>query len=728
MLASLLEPTPPLLRAIPDGLTDRIAHMLRRASPDLEPQGPDRARPLVYGVRSIGVALRGPRLRRFLEGRARFVFLPPGVPAPRGIDGLAGWGAKGTARAEAGRLGLPYLALEDGFLRTAGLGGRKDRSLSLTADPVGVYYDAAAPSALERLIADWQAIGSGELADARRLMALMREANLGKFNGAPDVADDEPILADGPPVLVVDQIARDMSISGGGCSAGTFAAMLDAAMAENPGRRIVARVHPFEGVGGRKGHLRELAARRGVMVYDRDVSWMSLARRAARVYVATSQAGLEALIAGVPVTCFGLAPYSGWGLTDDRMACPRRTARPTLEAVVAAAYLRYCRYLSPLTGEPCSALEIARLLAARRRRDAETAGITHVLGVHPWKHRAVRPFVQGRRSTVTWTMRPEQALKRQEADGGRIVAWSSRAPEDFAERCAAQGAPFVRMEDGFVRSVGLGANLEAPWSLVLDRSGVYYDPSGPSDLETILQTGDFPTELVERAAALRRQITAANLSKYNVGSPEIGALMQPSAGRRRILVPAQVANDASVMRGGGRIKDNLGLLRAVRESNPDAFIVFKPHPDVESGIRPGAAPADQVSRYADVVADRMSMAHLLDQVDELHTLTSLSGFEALLRQIPVTTWGLPFYAGWGITVDHEACPRRTRKLSLDELVAGTLITYPRYVDRSSEWPCEAEDVVGKLSFWLLQRDTKGLLGRRRTKTLVRQLLGLAGKP
>lgn len=700
--------------------------MLRRASPDLDP--PHHARPLVYGVRSIGVAMRGPRMTRFLGGRVRFVFLPPGVPAPRSLDGLAGWGLKGTARAEARRIGLPYLALEDGFLRTAGLGGRKDRSLSLTADPVGVNYDASAPSLLEQLIANWRDIDQGELDDARRLMALMREANLGKFNGAPDIAPDDPVLAGGPPVLVVDQIARDMSIAGGGCNASTFTAMLDAAIAENPGAHVVARVHPFEGVGGRKGHLRELAAQRGVTVYGKDVSWMSLARHAARVYVATSHAGLEALVAGAPVTCFGLPPYAGWGLTDDRMACPRRTETPPLEAVVDAVYQRYCYYLSPLTGEPCSALEIARLLAARRRRDAETAGTTHVLGVHPWKQAAVGPFVQGRRTTITWTMRPDEALKRQKAQGGRIVTWSSREPEDFADRCAAQGAPLVRMEDGFVRSVGLGANLEAPWSLVLDRSGVYYDPGQASDLETLLQTMDFPPAMVARAAALRRQITAANISKYNVGSPEIGALMEAADGRRRVLVPAQVANDASVVRGGGRVKDNLGLLRAVRESRPDAFIVFKPHPDVESGIRPGAVPEEEVRRYADAVADRMSMAHLLGHIDELHTLTSLSGFEALLRDIPVTTWGMPFYAGWGITDDNERCLRRSRKLSLDELVAGTLIAYPRYVDRVSEWPCEAEDVVTRLSFWLLQKDTKGLLGRSRTKTLVRQLLGRAGKP
>src|SRR5688572_15556847 len=90
-------------------------------------------RPRLYGVRSIGVAFKARRLERFLGGAFRLEFLPPGVPMPSRFDGMAGWGRKGIAGREAERLGKPYLALEDGFLRTAGLGGRHDPSLSLTA-------------------------------------------------------------------------------------------------------------------------------------------------------------------------------------------------------------------------------------------------------------------------------------------------------------------------------------------------------------------------------------------------------------------------------------------------------------------------------------------------------------------------------------------------------------------------------------------------------------------
>ena len=439
--------------------------------------------------------------------------------------------------------------------------------------------------------------------------------------------------------------------------------------------------------------------------------------------MATSHAGLEALIAGARVTCFGLPAYAGWGLTDDRQVCPRRTARPPLEAVVAAIYLRYSRYLSPLDGQPAPALEVARLLAARRRRDAETKGVSHVLGVHPWKRVQASPFVEGKGSDGTWTMNPEIALKRQARSGGRIIVWASREPDGFADQCAGQGAPLVRMEDGFLRSVGLGANLELPSSLVLDRKGIYYDPAAASDLETILQTADFPAALVERAADLRRLIGASRVSKYNVGSAALEDFTAMAEGRTRVLVPAQVANDASVLRGGGAVKDNRGLLEAAREARPDAFIIFKPHPDVEAGIRPGGIPEAEVSAYADAVATKASMAHLLDQVDEVHTLTSLAGFEALLKGVAVSTYGLPFYAGWGITEDRERSSRRTRRLTLDELVAGTLILYPRYAHRPSRWPCEPEDVVRQLAISLRQSDPTGLLRRRRTDTLLRQYLG-----
>jgi len=143
-------------------------------------------------------------------------------------------------------------------------------------------------------------------------------------------------------------------------------------------------------------------------------------------------------------------------------------------------------------------------------------------------------------------------------------------------------------------------------------------------------------------------------------------------------------------RGGSRLGGNLALLRAVRAEQPDAVILYKPHPDVEAGMRRGTIPAAEARRLADAVLTGTPIAALYDMVEEVHCIASLAGFEALLRGRRVVTHGRPFYAGWGLTTDRDPPPRRGRHLTLDELVAGALILYPRYWDPVTGLPCAPE--------------------------------------
>ncbi len=143
-----------------------------------------------------------------------------------------------------------------------------------------------------------------------------------------------------------------------------------------------------------------------------------------------------------------------------------------------------------------------------------------------------------------------------------------------------------------------------------------------------------------------------------------------------ILVPGQVADDASIRLGTGAVNTAEGLLAAVRERRPTDYIVYKPHPDVLSGNRNGLVQAQSLADVVDLDSDIVS---LIEAADEVHTLSSLSGFDALLRDKPVFTYGLPFYAGWGLTEDAiSPQPWRERALTLDMLTAGTLIRYPIY--------------------------------------------------
>jgi len=117
-----------------------------------------------------------------------------------------------------------------------------------------------------------------------------------------------------------------------------------------------------------------------------------------------------------------------------------------------------------------------------------------------------------------------------------------------------------------------------------------------------------------------------------------------------VLVPGQVEDDASIIYGADGMT-NLELLKATRENAPDAYIVYKPHPDVLAGNRKGHVDNKTARHYCDTIITDASLDSILDICDAVHTMTSLVGFEALVRKKSVTTYGLPFYAGWGLTTD-----------------------------------------------------------------------------
>ena len=258
------------------------------------------------------------------------------------------------------------------------------------------------------------------------------------------------------------------------------------------------------------------------------------------------------------------------------------------------------------------------------------------------------------------------------------MVWGNKGEQRWQAKAQAQNVPVWRMEDGFIRSSGLGSDLHPPLSLVLDKSGIYYDATRPSDLESLLNSSRLTDLQRVRAAKLRQRLVSAKISKYNIGAPF--SLPPQASGKRILLVSGQVEDDASILSGTISIRTNSELLKTVRQRNPDAFIIYKPHPDVLVGNRQGHIPAADIARWANTQAQDADNIQCIQAADELHTLTSLSGFEALLHGKQVFCYGIPFYAGWGLTQDEHSAPRRQRTLTLDDVVYQALIAYPTYVD------------------------------------------------
>ena len=282
-------------------------------------------------------------------------------------------------------------------------------------------------------------------------------------------------------------------------------------------------------------------------------------------------------------------------------------------------------------------------------------------------------------------------------------------------------ALILRVEDGFLRSVGLGAELVRPLSWVIDTRGIYYDAGCASDLEWLLSHATFSPALVARARELRERIVASGLTKYNVGGQ---AWRRPPQATHVILVPGQVESDASIAFGASGLKRNMDLLRQVRHENPDAYVLYKPHPDVAARLRKTGVNEDRALDWCDEVVSGVPMNALLEAVDAVHVLTSLAGFEALLRGKAVTCHGQPFYSGWGLTDDRMPHPRRQRRLQRDELVAATLILYPLYLTRNGQGLTTPEQALDELAAWKSRKGTSEPWWIEIYRFFLRRLIGV----
>jgi capsular polysaccharide export protein len=607
------------------------------------------------------------------------------------VQAVLGWGMKPTAAAGrrwAEKNGRPYVALEDGFLRSVGIGEAGAASLSLIVDDLGVYYDATRPSRLEQLIRtadDW--CDAALTVRARGLIDRITASGVSKTNmGAPL---DPTVLKPGRRVLIVDQTFGDASIGYGLASPQSFADMMAAARRDEPDAQLIVKRHPAVAAGRKQGCVTDLA---GATLIDTDVRPADLLAAVDAVYCVTSALGFEALLRGLPVRCFGAPFYSGWGLTTDAVDTGRRGGARTIEQVAAAALIAYPRYVDPVTGRRCEAEQALERLIALRDRADRLAGDWAAVGFAPAKRPAVRRLLNSPKARLRYFMSPGRAADHARATNGRLIWWAGKESAATREAAAAFGGPTVRMEDGFIRSRGLGSDFVGALSVALDDQGVYYDPSRPSRLETLIEASDLSPPALARAARLRTRVVEAGLSKYNLKGQ---APTDWPTDRDILLVVGQVENDKSILLGcAPDLNTNSALVEAARRDRPDAFLVYRNHPDVLAGNRPGRLDASAMSSV-DASADGFDIIDCLNACRRVATLTSLTGFEALMRGKAVSVYGRPFYAGWGLTDDRLTFERRSRRATVDHLIHAALIAYPLYVTPEG-WPCEAEDLVEAL--------------------------------
>lgn len=650
--------------------------MTQRSNPETPAAGDTSRRLFVYN----GGFLTQGTVRRILELSGYDIRI--GKPGAEG-DMIGVWGQSPTSpRGEkvADWTGAPVLRVEDAFLRSVLPGRDGEPPLGLCLDRSGVHFDPAQPSDLERILTDDPLDDTAILNRARAAIERLKSGHLSKYN-----AFDPALPAPDPGyVLVIDQTRGDASIKASRADRNTFREMLFLARDENPGARILIRSHPESDAGHRQGYFTTDDCDDNTAIIDAALSPWRLLEGAVAVYTVSSQLGFEAILAGHKPVVMGQPFYAGWGLTDDRMPLDRRQRRLTRAQLFAGAMILYPKWYDPYRDRLCTLEEAITTLEALTRGWREDHHGWVASGMRLWKRGPLqRAF--GRHRKMVFEDAPDRATARAEQDGRRHMVWAGKsAPYPAA----------IRVEDGFLRSRGLGADLIPPLSLVCDDLGIYYDPTRESRLDRLVEAAaeGLPGDARARVERLIRRITKSGVTKYNLG----GAALPPGlpAGRR-ILVPGQVEDDASIQLGAGEVTTNQALLEAARRANPAAVILYKPHPDVEAGLRQGAVSGAE--DLADAVLSRTDPVAAIDAVDEVWTITSTLGFEALLRGKRVTCLGRPFYAGWGLTDDRAMpVPHRQVRPDLVALAHAVLIDYPRYFDPLTGLPCPVEVALERL--------------------------------
>ncbi|MUG68372.1 capsular polysaccharide biosynthesis protein [Paenibacillus campinasensis] len=633
----------------------------------------------MIGIYSEGIASI-PFLESFLQDT---VILNP--TNMNNITQIAGWGRKPSAQKaieKARKHNLPYLSLEDGFIRSIELGVKSRRTFSLIADPIGIYYDSTAPSQLEEYL-NQDIFDEGLINESRECLEYIKMNKISKYNHAQESFTVKKNTKEN--ILMVDQTFNDMSVSLGLADASTFQYMYDYTLEQYPEANIYIKLHPDVIAGKKQGYLAQIASPDRVQFITSSINPIDLLQQMDRVMVVTSQLGFEALMLNKQVCCFGLPFYASWGLTRDQIVCDRREKNRSVEEIFAAAYLRYPKYIRPDTGILGSLMDVLTFInKSKSLGEIQTKYYFH--NIPKWKRNFLRPFFDGENTDISFESPKMSLLQRNDSKDNKFVVWS------YSNDIKIPQESIVRVEDGFYRSVGLGSNFHEPWSLIIDDIGMYFNPQEPSKLENILNYKEFDDRDIRAAKSIKDFIINNDLTKYNVDYNS-NFNIDNINNRKVIFVPGQVEDDASIVYGcTGEIKKLEDLLEHIRKKHPDAFILYKPHPDVVLKNRSGMLKSELYDR----IETKASILQCIQIADEVHTLTSQAGFDGLLRGKIVYTYGGPFYAGWGLTIDTQTFSRRKRSLTLEQLIAGTLIYYTKYYNRDLRHQTDCLSTLRKL--------------------------------
>ena len=453
-------------------------------------------------------------------------------------DSVVGWGFKSHTLKLKEQVAdkHKFIHLEDGFIGYIGHPAKNGQNVSLIADKLGMYYQSQQPSDLDVSISN--SLTGEQIVRVRKLIEQIQQHGITKYNCYSHIGDNKTYpksldkLKGQSFVLLVDQVAGDQSVIGAQATEHDFLLMIDEAKARYPESAIVVRTHPDTQFGKKTGVLANLIASGAITnvdVCNEICHPHSLIRHAKAIFTVSSQMGFEGLILGKKVHCFGLPFYAGWGLTIDSKQCCRRSditnkAPVTLEQLVYAALIDYPRYCNPVSQRRCEIEEIVELLKYQQHPRTQWNTL-YLVGFSFWKRSFMAVFCQHLAKKPIFTNKNPYKLAKTLTKNEQMLVWGNKFPTLIN---------VLRVEDGFIRSSGLGSNLCKPSSLCIDSLGMYFNAQRLSQLETSLMGSNLTQEQYLDAVELLTLLKQQKVSKYNLSS--VAHYQKPNTQKKVLLV------------------------------------------------------------------------------------------------------------------------------------------------------------------------------------------------
>ena len=278
-------------------------------------------------------------------------------------------------------------------------------------------------------------------------------------------------------------------------------------------------------------------------------------------------------------------------------------------------------------------------------------------------------------------------LKSCDARGVHIYVWGY-ADKQFFGFSFADFAKTSRLETGLF---GVGARYNAKeFSYVVDSKAPYFDGRAQTDLESLLSetpTGAWKNSV--QATRFIKTVAGSDFQKY----AEINRDLNIAIGEQDVVVVGQCEGDAAWIETDSMVSDNVNLVEEAAKLFAGSEIFYKPHPFNRTNQRDIAVVEKR--GLARIVAPEISFAQIAAQRPIVVVNTSGAGLEAALRGCTVHTFGTSYYSHWGFTVDRTACPRRSNRLTAEDVFYVLVFNYCKYGQRAPLKRLAAEQVTQK---------------------------------